>query len=473
MMAFTDRFADRVFGAAARRSYTTRCASALVCLLAGTATAIASCSGAGTYIRDTEIERLLADYSRPIFLAAGLGDGRVRMRIVKASGFNAFVLDGRNVFINTGTLMISETPGEVIGVIAHEAGHIAGGHLAGLRTKIRQDQTRLLLMRILGIGALAAGAAAGNDTTRQAAGTLGRVLSSSDPIIRNSILSYRRVQESAADQAGISYLTASKQSARGMIISFERLAENELFLSRGANSYARSHPLARTRIVQMRRAAQQSPYWSKPTSRRLQMRHDLMRAKLSGYLENRATVLNRFGRNNQTLPARYARAIAHGCAGDMRSFLPEINALIERSPRNPYFQEVKADMLFRENRLREAIAPQEAAIRLSGGSLPMKVRLAQALWSRKSSKDVRRIIKMLEPLKPILRRDRIISGYGVLAKAYDAVGRRGDAELMTAIASMLVGNRRRAQTFARRAKAKFKRSDPRWVQADDIVSFKK
>ena len=116
-----------------------------------------------SFIRDTEIENLMNDYARPIFRAAGLGTQRIKVRIVRQSSFNAFVLDGRNVFMNTGTLVKSETPNQVIGVIAHETGHIAGGHLAGIRAKIKRDATRNLLMKILGIGAIIGGATAGGD----------------------------------------------------------------------------------------------------------------------------------------------------------------------------------------------------------------------------------------------------------------------------------------------------------------------
>ena len=165
-------------------------------------------------IRDTEIERLLNDYSRPIFRAAGLGGGRVAIRIVRSRIFNAFVIDGRNIFIHTGALMESNTPNEIIGVIAHEAGHIAGGDLAALRARIRRDRTKLILLRILGIGA----AIAARD---------GRAVAAGDNLVLRSLLAERRAQEAAADQRALVYLNSTKQSGIGMLRTFERFQRQE------------------------------------------------------------------------------------------------------------------------------------------------------------------------------------------------------------------------------------------------------
>ena len=150
-------------------------------------------------IRDTEIENLLNDYARPIFHAAGLGSGRIRVRIVQNDAFNAFVLDGRNVFIHTGTLMQAQTPNEVIGVIAHESGHITGGHMAALRARVAKDQTRALLAQILGIGLLVAGGVAGGGAGNDLGGAGQGILYGGNEIVMRSLLAERRQQESAAD----------------------------------------------------------------------------------------------------------------------------------------------------------------------------------------------------------------------------------------------------------------------------------
>ena len=168
-------------------------------------------------IRDAEIEALLQDYSKPIFAAAGFGGGRVTVRIVHNDAFNAFVVDGANVFVNTGTLLQAKTPNEVIGVIAHESGHIAGGHMAALRARVAKDQTRALLTQILGIGAMVAGGVAGGDSGRDTMAGGQAIMQGGTQVIMRGLLSERRSQESAADQAGVKFLTETKQSGRGML----------------------------------------------------------------------------------------------------------------------------------------------------------------------------------------------------------------------------------------------------------------
>ena len=167
-------------------------------------------------IRDREIERLLNDYASPIFEAAGLGGGRITIRIVRSNVFNAFVVDGKNVYVHTGALMQSQTPNQIIGVIAHEAGHIAGGDLAALRERIRRDQTKLILMKILGVGAAIAGGGAA-------------AIAAGDELVLRSLLAERRAQESAADQRGLRYLGRTGQSGRGMLETFRALSASGVY----------------------------------------------------------------------------------------------------------------------------------------------------------------------------------------------------------------------------------------------------
>ena len=214
-----------VWGCAHGESRASRCfhaALAVVYALAVSAAATPAAAQGIPLIRDTEVENLLKDYSRPIFKAAGLGS-HITMRIVRHESFNAFVVDGLNVFINTGTLLQAKTPNEVIGVIAHETGHITGGHMAALRTRIARDQTKALLLMVLGIGLMVGGAVSGGDTARDVTGAGGGVMMGGQEMIMRSLLSERRSQESAADQAGLKFLEAAKQSGRGMLETFERL----------------------------------------------------------------------------------------------------------------------------------------------------------------------------------------------------------------------------------------------------------
>jgi predicted Zn-dependent protease len=421
-------------------------------------------------IRDSEIEALLNDYARPIFKAAGLGSGRIAMRIVRNDAFNAFVIDGRNVFVHTGMLMQSKTPNEVIGIIAHEAGHIAGGHMAALRHRIKKDQTRALLLQILAVGLMGAGAASGS---RDVAGAGTGLLYGGNEIVMRSILAERRSQESAADQAGLAYLKTTKQSGRGMLETFERFAQQEYISDTYKDPFVRSHPVATDRLNQLRQKAQRSSYYNTVDSPELQLRHDLMRAKLSGYLENPATVFNRYPRTDTSLPARYARGIARyfqGGHGGLQAALSEIDYLIKARPQYPYFREVKGDLLMRSGRSKEAIPHLRKAISLTrGGASLIRVQLATALQNSGGKGSLNESVKLL---RKSLIGDKNPRAYRLLATAYYKKGDRPKADAMTAQAYFFEGNLKQAQIFAQRAHRALKAGSPEWIKNEDILKYR-
>lgn len=425
-------------------------------------------------IRDTEIENLLNDYAQPLFEKAGLGRGRIAVRIVRDDTYNAFVLDGRNVFIHTGTLMQSMTPNQIIGVIAHETGHIAGGHMAALRARIARDQTRMLMMRIIGIGAAIA-------TGR------GEAMAAADELILRSLLAERRSQEGAADQAGLTYLEATRQSGRGMLETFERFAQQELFSDAQKDAFVRSHPVAVDRLRQLREKVQRSAFFPEKDPPLLQLRHDMMRAKLAGYLERPQSVLNRYPQSDQSLPARYARAIAKYFMGGqtaVQNAVADIDALIREKPSDryftPYFWELKGDVLMRSGKPRDAIDPLRKARTATNSSL-INVRLAQALLGSEDDSAVNEAIdlcvKAIEGDKiGSAERDAVRAGnptaYRLLAQGYGRRGRVPEADLATAEAYFLEGDIKQAQIFAKRAQMKLTPNTPAWRNADDIVSHK-
>ncbi len=422
-----------------------------------------------SFIRDTEIEALLSDYAKPIFRAAGLGSGRVAMRIVKHDSFNAFVLDGTNVFIHTGALAQSETPNQVIGVIAHEAGHIAGGHLAQLRDRIARDQTKSLLIKLLGIGLMVAGNVGGGSRETASAGV--GVLTGGDEILMRSLLADRRAQESSADQSGLRYLTATKQSGRGMLETFERFAQQEYISASGAtqDAFARSHPVAANRLAQLRDAVAKAPHGADKDPPALQLRHDLMRAKLSGYLDRPQVVFNRYPASNTTLPARYARTIARFFQSGLDAALPEVDALIKERPDYPYFHELKGDFLMRTGKAKEAIPHLRQALKLAGEAPLITVRLAQALISAEEARNVDEAIALS---RKSLISDPNPQAFRILA---DGLGRKGltpEAELAIAEAHFLEGDVKKAQIFAKRAQRGLKNGSPEALRAGDIVNYK-
>jgi len=207
-------------------------------------------ANAAGIIRDAETEALLREYAKPIFNAAGLGAQGIKIHIVNDRAFNAFVVDGHNMFIHAGLLMSATTPNQVIGVIAHECGHITGGHLARLRANVARAQSAALMLQLLGLAAMAAGAVTGTSGLGQVG--MGGALGGSDAALR-SVLAYQRTEESSADQAGVTFLNATKQSGRGMLESFEALGSKTIGVT-GINPYLQSHPMPQERLAQLRDA---------------------------------------------------------------------------------------------------------------------------------------------------------------------------------------------------------------------------
>lgn len=455
-----------------RRS-ATRCLAAVVVAAIGMMSLTAPTSAQGLpLIRDTEIEALLNDYARPIFKAAGLGTGRVQMRIVKNDAFNAFVLDGRNVFIHTGALTQAETPNQVIGVIAHEAGHISGGHMAALRARIARDQTRALLVQILGIGAMIGGAVAGGDTGREIGSAGQGVMGAGSEIIMRSLLSERRSQEGAADQAGLGFLNVTKQSGRGMLETFERFAQQEYISDAHKDAFVRSHPVATDRLARLRELVEKSPNFLQKDPPALQLRHDLMRAKLSGYLDRPGVVFNRYPPGDKSLPARYARALAkffQGGAGGLEGSVAEVDGLIREKPDYPYFHEVKGDLYMRAGRTEQAIPSLRQALKLAPDSSLIRVQLATALQNGGAESQVAESVDLL---RKSLIEDQNPRAYRLLANAYYKQGKGPEADAMQAQAHFYEGNLKQAQIFAKRAQTKLTRGTPVWEHNEDVINYK-
>src|SRR6266403_5160 len=421
-------------------------------------------------IRDTEAEQLLRDYSRPILRVAGLEKQNIQVTIINQTAFNAFVADGHRIFVNHGALLQSETPNQIIGVLAHETGHLAGGHLAKLREQLAQAQTQLIIAMLLGVGAIAAGATKNNSGNSGLADAGAAAIAAPQEVIQRSLLSYVRQQEENADRAGVKFLTATQQSPRGMYDTFKRFANDSLFAARGADPYAQSHPLPADRVAALEELARSSPYWDKKDDPALQLRHDMVRAKVSAFMERPDTVYRRYPPSNDSLPARYARAIATYLHGDLRSALAQIEGLIQLQPSNPYFYELRGQALLEGGKPAEAIAPLRKALQLSNNAPLIEMLLGQALVATDNKAYAEEAITILR--SAVARESEAPLGYTQLAMAY---GRKGDfaqADLASAQAAFLRGDNKTARELASRAKTRFAIGTPGWVKADDIVSAK-
>jgi predicted Zn-dependent protease len=418
-------------------------------------------------IRDTEIENLLRDYVTPILRVAGLAKQNIKVVILNDRQFNAFVMDGRHIFINAGALFDAKTPNEIIGVLAHESGHLADGHLMRFREKLAQAQTQSIVAMLLGVGAIVAGASTHSTSVGDIGGA---AITGPQSAIMHSLLAYARTQEDQADHAGVKFLNETHQSPKGMVDLFKRLTNEMLFATRYANPYLQTHPMPAERLATLETIAKQSPYWNVKDPPSLQLRHDLMRAKLSGFLEAPGTVLRRYPLSDQSLPARYARAISTYRHGDLRSAVAQIDGLIASEPNNPYFHELKGQALLEGGRGAEAIAPLRRAVEISHHAPLIDIMLAQALIGTRNTKMADQAVDLLnaalrtEPDSP--------DAYMQLAMAYGHKGDIPHADLASAQAAFARGDVKTARQLAERAKHGLAVGSPAWVRADDIVNAK-
>jgi len=427
-------------------------------------------------IRDAETEALLRAYAKPILNVAGLGSQGIRIHIVNDRHFNAFVVDGHNMFMHAGTLMNAKTPNQVIGVIAHECGHITGGHLARLRTQVARAKSAALMLQLLGLAAMAAGAATGQGGIGQAG--MGVAAGGTDAAIR-TLLAYRQNEESSADQAAVTFLNATKQSGRGMIETFEFMA-SKLVGMQGIDPYLQSHPLPNQRIIHLKELVAASPYYENVDPPELQFRHDLMKAKLFGFLDQPQAVFAHYPQTDQSLPAMYARAIATYRQSGVKVAMPQLDALIAAQPNNPYFYEIKGQFLFESGNPKAAVPPLREAVRLAPNEALLRIMLAQALLGTNDYAVTDEAITNLRTA--LAREDSSAMGYRQLAVAYarkaertQAAGAKrlfmAQAELASAEAYFYEGQLKLAKQQAKRARDGFIDGTPNWIRADDILAF--
>ncbi len=417
-------------------------------------------------VRDAEVENLLRDYAAPILRAAGLGNTQLEIILVNDLSYNAFVVDSRRMFMNVGVIANAKTPNEVIGVIAHEVGHIAGNHLVRLRQAAANAQIMAVIGTILGAGAIAAGATSGAGGLGQGGGA---ALGLGMGMAQRSLLAYQRTEEATADRSAIKYLNATHQSPKGMLDTFKRLADQQLFAARHADPYVQSHPMARERVSMLENLAKKSEYYNKKDPPELQARHDLARAKLLAFAGSQGAVARTYG-NGTSLPARYARAIVTMQRGNPRDAQRAIDGLIKVQPKNPYFWELKGQALIESGNPGASVSAFEKAVAYAPHEGLMKIWLGYALVATGNKASLNKAVSLLraglrqEPNSPL--------AYSQLAIAEARRGNPALADVATAKSMMLSGQFQTARKFAARAQKRLKRGSPEWLQADDIISYK-
>jgi len=424
----------------------------LVCVMVPAAQAHAQ-----SLLRDTEIEETLRDFTDPILRAAGLSPQSVDIYLVNDPTLNAFVTRGQNIFLHSGLILEAKNPNQLKGVIAHEAGHIAGGHIVRSDYGNRSAYGAMLIAAGVGIAAILAG--------EGGAGAM--ILGGSSQFGTVEVLAYNRVNESAADQYAAEYLERTGQSGEGLIGFFEKFRAQEVLSNARRYPYFRGHPLSADRIDALRERVAEGDYTEIKDSDDDMHAHIMMQAKLRGFLDGPQLVFSRFPLSDTSKPARYARAVAHFKAADLKNALKEIDSLIEDEPRNAYFHELKAQILHESGQGVAAIQPARDALELKPDAPLLKIALAQSLIDTRQTEDLDESIALIKSALQVEQGNSY--AWYLLSRAYGQADEEPLAKYATAERFYAIGDINSARSFAQRAQEDLPRNSPQWRRASDII----
>ncbi len=421
----------------------------------------ASAESGPTVLRDTETELLFRDIASPLAQAAGLDARSVNVVLLNDPEINAFVATGQTVYIQSGLLAASDNVGQLQGVIAHELGHVAGGHAIRIQEGANEATGITLATMVLGALAMAAGA-----------GEAGMgIMAAGQQAAMGRFLAFTRAQESATDQAGAKYLAAAGVSGKGMLEFFNKLQNQEYRLAVYAkDSYARTHPLSSERIQALRQKLGNDAAWSKPVDPRLEVRFQRVKAKLIGYLDPRQAI-TKYPETNRSIAGHYARAYAYHVGAYPEKALSEANALLAEAPNDPFFLELKGQILLEGGKPQEAIAPLREATQRAGDTPLIASMLGHALVS---TEDAKNFAEAKQVLKAAVNRDNQNPfAWYQLGIIYDREGDRGRAALATAERSNLEDRPKLALASAELAMRSIPQGSPDWLRAQDIAMVSK
>ena len=407
--------------------------------------------------RDTEIEEYLWEESKPVFVAAGLDPNAVTIYLVNDPSINAFVSGGQNMFIFTGLIDKLDRPNQLLGVIAHETGHMSGGHLARASGAISNEIAPFLITMLAGLAAMLAG---------EGQAGMGIIMGAQQAMQR-AVLGYSRVQESSADQAAITFLNKIKQSGRGMLETFELFAQQELLSARMQDPFARSHPMSRERLASLEDRVMKSPYVDVADNAEVVRRYAMIQAKVRGFMDRPDITLRRYPAADLSAPARYARAVAYYRQPNFASANYEIDALLQGEPNNPYFWELKGQILAEQRDFTGAANAFDKSVKLKPKAALLEVNLGAALMAVGDAKSIPRARDVLEAA---LRRDPTNAfAWLQLSFAYSQLNNEGMAALAMAEQRFNMGRYGDAIRFAARAKKMLPAGSREADRADDII----
>ena len=411
---------------------------------------------AQSLIRDTEIEEIIRAQADPVFEASGLDPRDVRLLLVNDPSLNAFAAQGQIVGFHTGLILEADTPNELLGVIAHEAGHLSGGHTVSNGIS-RSGMRPFLLTMGLGVLAVLAGAPDAGAALVASSGYFGTL----------GALTYSRAQEAAADQAAVTALERAGRSAQGLVDFFDEFRYQEVFSQERRFPYFRSHPLSSERISALRRRVQDQRHHGVEDTPEELLAHRTMQAKIYAFLNAPAYTYRRYPESDASYPARYARAIAHYRATETEAALTAIDALIEEQPENPYLWELRGQVLFEVGQPAEAEPAHRRAVELKPDAPLLRINLAQALIAQEDETKRDEAIAELERALSH-ERDNAVAWW-LMAQAHGARDDQGPARLAIAEYHFHIGDMAEARRSAVFARAALERGSTSWRRAVDII----
>ncbi len=412
---------------------------------------------AQSILRDAETEALFSDMVSPLVAVSELDAKDVEVILINSSQINAFVAGGQRMFFYSGTIEAADSAVEIQGIMAHELGHITGGHIIRFDEGIKTATGITILSLILGAAAIAAGA-----------GDAGAgILAAGQQAATGKFLAFSRVQERAADSAGARYLSAAGITGRGSIDFFKKLQNYEFRLGiPQEDSYGRTHPLSGERVTLLRDVYQADPAWDTPPNPEIEKRFQRVKAKLLGFTNEPTTTLRKFPESDQSIPARYARAYAwHKSAYPDRALL-EVNSLLKDAPNDPYFLELHGQILLESGKPKEAIASLRKAVRLTNNQPLIASLFGHALIATEDETHFEEAERVLKAA--VVKDNRNPFAWYQLGVVYSQQGDTARAQLATAESALLQRNYGSAIRSSQIAMAGIKENTPEWIRAQDI-----
>jgi len=419
---------------------------------------LAQPAAAQSILRDAETERFFADMARPMIEAAELDPRSVQIVMIGDPTINAFVTGGQNVFFHSGLILAADDVNEVEGVMAHELGHIAGGHGVRFGEGAGPASTISLLSLLGAAAAVAVGA-----------GEAGMaLLGMGTTAAQGKFLAFTRDQESRADQAGARYLGRAGISGKGSIDFFKKLQGQEFRLAiPQSNEYARTHPLSGTRIANLAAVYENDPAWSRPRPPALAARFARIKGKLTGFVEEPARVMRLYPESDTSIPAHYARAYAYHRSAYVDAAVRETDALLAKAPDDPYFLELKGQILLESGRVDDAIPTLRRAVENAPDEPLIMTLLGHALIAAENEVHFAEAEALL---RRAIQKDRSNPfAWYQLGVIYDRTGDKPRAALASAERLSLQGNVQGAMMNARLAMNGLPKGSPDWIRADDIA----